>query len=345
MNQQKMYAFAMGLAMCFGVLLAPPQSGHAASSNKTTTSFSYSSKVVGNTVVISGNSTTSSSSSSTSKTTASKTPGAVKAPSSSKITVTTKSPAAQKQPVAKAPAKKPSASAPSNKPPISSSPKKPTALAQTKTVVNYFVPVKKPAIPTVIRLVPKPSPKATTKVILKTTPRVISPPKKITIKVPAGSNTKINSTSGEASFTPETITAAAFPPAVSVSDPVYLSAPASAHYRIGTILGKTAQVRFTPIDSSWSFGDGSHGTGLNPMHTFQTAGTFNATVAVKYQVSYRFSGETTWTNEAGQITLTDQVQISVSASANHVTQANQPVVSRPYLVAENCIKNPSAFAC
>jgi hypothetical protein len=214
-----------------------------------------------------------------------------------------------------------------------------------KTVVNYFIPTKKPAVSIIFKLVPKPAPKATTKVITKNTPKVTTPPKKITVKIPAVSSSKVNSVSGEASFTPETITAAAFPPAVSVSDPVYLSAPASAHYRIGTILGKTAQVRFTPIDSTWSFGDGSTGAGLNPMHVFSTAGKFNATVTVRYQVSYRFAGESGWSNEAGQIMLTDQVQITVSEAQNAATQQGPPVASRPYLVGENCLKNPLAFAC
>ena len=317
----------MGLAMCWGVLLGPAPVGHAASSTKTTTSFSYSSKVVGNTVVISGNSTTSTSGSLAGKSTVSKTPAAVKPPASSKTIVTTKAPASQKQPAVKTPAKKPAAA------------------TKAKTVVTYFIPAKKPTTPTVFKLAPKPAPKSTTKVLIKTTPKVITPPKKITVKIPAVSSSRVNSAAGEASFTPETITAAAFPSAVSVSDPVYLSAPASAHYRIGTILGKTAQVRFTPIDSTWSFGDGTKGVGLNPMHTFSTPGKFNATVAVRYQVSYRFAGETTWNNESGQITLTDQVQITVSGYQNEAHQQGPPVASRPYLVGENCLKNPLAFAC
>jgi hypothetical protein len=210
--------------------------------------------------------------------------------------------------------------------------------------VSYFIPIRQTAAPIIFKLKPKPAPKFTSKVITKTTPKATTPPKKITVKIPAASSSKIKSTAGEASFTPETITASAFPPAVSVSDPVYLNAPATAHYRIGNILGKTAQVRFTPIDSSWSFSDGSQASGLSPTHTFLSPGTFSASVTVRYQVSYRFAGETIWNNDVGHITLTDQVKITVSAKQNSPTYSTESE-ARPYLVGENCLKNPLAFAC
>lgn len=210
----------------------------------------------------------------------------------------------------------------------------------------YFLNVKKPAAALVFKPTPKPITKVTTRVITKTTPKVVTPPKKIVVKTTASTSSKSISAKGEASFTPDQITATAFPPAVAVSEPVYLSAPASVHYRTGTILGQAAQVRFTPFDSTWSFSDGALATGLNLQHRFFSAGTYSASVAIRYRVSYRLAGQANWINEGAEITLTDQVTVTVSAGQGSGSNtASEMVAERPYLVGDNCLKNPAAFAC
>jgi PKD domain len=210
--------------------------------------------------------------------------------------------------------------------------------------------VKKPSAPLVLKPVPKPAAKPIVKVIkkvvTKTPPKSVIPPKKVVVKLPASVGSKTSTARDEASFTPDQLQAKAFPPAVAVSEPVYLSAPASVHYRVGTILGQPAQVRFTPIDSTWSFSDGSSAKGLNPHRSFATAGTYSASVEVRYLVSYRLAGSTTWITEAVEITLTDQAQIVVTSPQSNSSQPSKSSVNdRPYLVGENCLKNPSAFAC
>lgn len=188
--------------------------------------------------------------------------------------------------------------------------------------------------------------KVTTTVITKPLPKTKTPASKIVAKLPASSAVKTTAASGQAAFAPEVLTAGAFPASVNVSEPVYLSAPSTQHYRVGAILGKAAQVRFTPIESTWNFGDGTSGSGANPAHKFASPGTYSATVAVKYLVSYRLAGQTNWITDAAQITLTDQVQITVAnASQPGSESSSQAVPQQPYLVGENCIRQPLAFAC
>jgi len=166
----------------------------------------------------------------------------------------------------------------------------------------------------------------------------------VLVKIPASVGSKTTTAKGEASFAPEQITATAFPSTVAVSEPVYLSAPASVHYRTGIILGQAAQVRFTPVDSTWSFSDGSSANGLNPQHRFATAGTYSASVAVRYRVSYRLAGQANWITEDAEITLTDQAQVTVNSSHDS-SSTHETIAERPYLVGDNCLKNPFAFAC
>jgi hypothetical protein len=105
-------------------------------------------------------------------------------------------------------------------------------------------------------------------------------------------------------------------------------------------------VRFTPIDSTWSFSDGTLATGLNPQHRFFSAGTYSASVEIRYRVSYRLAGQANWINEGAEITLTDQVTVAVSAGQGSGSNAaSEMVAERPYLVGDNCLKNPAAFAC
>lgn len=344
MNQQKGYVFALALALCLPLLISQPNSSLAAGSSKTTNSFSYSSKVVGNTVIISGNSTTSSKSVSAPKTAVSKTPASSKAPSVSTSKTTSTINSGSKAPTSQKISNGASSQKTVTKAPVSK-PKAPILPTPTKTI-SYFIPAKKPATALVFKPAPKVAPKILTKIIAKSTPKIVTPPKKVVIKLPASVASKSSTATGRAVFTPETITAAAFPPAVAVSEPVFLSAPASSHYRVGTILGQVAQVRFTPIESAWNFGDGTTSTAANPAHSFAAAGTYSATVAVKYSVSYRLAGQTNWITEATPITLTDQVQIVVAALGGQTAPAPGLAISqRPYLVGDNCLKNSNAFAC
>jgi hypothetical protein len=329
MFRLKIGMLALGMAMCFPMLLDSNQLafGAPSSSSSGSSSFSYSSKVSGNSVTIYA----SSSSSKSSKTPASKSTTSVtkpKSPASSKAP-----PKTQSSTSTKSPAKSVTKSVVTSKPKLSPS----KTLALFSTVVSKTVPItlKKPS-----------APKATIKIPTITKTQTST---KIVVKVPGAASNSITSQNGEASFSPDSIDAAVFPATVAPNEPVYLSAPASQHYRLGIILGKNAEVRFTPIQSTWIFSDGSNAIGSNPSHSFGSAGTYSATVSVQYLVSYRLAGQQNWQLESSAITLTDQVQIMVKDSLG--SPSDSPVSDTgsspgtPYLVRKNCIENPAGFAC
>jgi len=136
-----------------------------------------------------------------------------------------------------------------------------------------------------------------------------------------------------------------------VGVPVFLASSASAHYRLGQIVGKATEVRFTPISSAWQFSDGSSSTSSSLAHRFAAPGTYLANLTVRYSVSYRFAGQSNWTIEPGSIELTDQVQVIVNelvgSPANPAEPSDEPATGgqRPYLVGSNCLQRPSAFGC
>lgn len=356
MRPKRFIYIALGLALCAPLAGGQSQLSFAASS-KNTSSFSYTSKVVGNTVTIYGNSATATKTTTAPKVTVSKAPASKPATTStSKVvskTTTTKTTAtktiAKTAPVnsgaiqsttSKVTAPKVSALKPVAKPKV-------LALLSPSKTLAIFIPAKKPAVSLVFKPVPKITKTTNSKVVVKVAPKPSVPAKKVVIKIPAASSSAATSLSGQAQFSPEVITANAFPPAVAVSEPVYLSAPSTQHYRIGALLGKQAEVRFTPIETTWVFSDGSSASGANPKHTFGAAGTYSASVVVRYAVSYRLAGQNFWISNDTPITLTDQVEIKVSqaGSSSNQNPPSQSVENLPYLVGENCLKNSTGFGC
>jgi hypothetical protein len=176
-------------------------------------------------------------------------------------------------------------------------------------------------------------------------------PKKtvVTIKIPATTSSTSSSAAGEATFAPNEVSANAYPPAVNVGEPVFLAAAATQHYRAGQILNRATEVRFTPINTTWSFVDGSTVYGSALTHSFSSPGTYVANVTVRYSVSYRFAGESAWVAEPGSIELTDQVQVLVATTgqpgSSGLSPSAEPDSLSPYLVGSNCIQRPSAFGC
>ena len=124
-----------------------------------------------------------------------------------------------------------------------------------------------------------------------------------------------------------------------VGSPVNFMTTAGSHVVSGTLLGRPAQVRFTPILYRRNFGDGSSmstrnrgdswaTTGSRPWtptrtsHTYDNSGVYSVTLAVDYVADFRFSTRA-WTRLSGTVT----------ANANRLTvtiaSASTVLVARP----------------
>ena len=88
--------------------------------------------------------------------------------------------------------------------------------------------------------------------------------------------------------------------------PANFVASASVHTRTGALLGYPAEVRFTPVGYSWTYGDGNQAStasggatwaalGLpefsdtDTSHEFRRPGAYSVTVSVVYSAEYRFA--------------------------------------------------------
>ena len=121
------------------------------------------------------------------------------------------------------------------------------------------------------------------------------------------------------------------------------------HVIAGTLLGATAEVRFTPADYRWRYGDGSSarlGTtgaswqalGLREFdatptsHVYRSSGTYVIELDVGYTVEYRFAGGA-WTPLTGVIVLPANDLIATAGDAVTV------------LVDRDCGQAPASPGC
>jgi len=107
---------------------------------------------------------------------------------------------------------------------------------------------------------------------------------------------------------------------------------ATAHVVGGVLLGRPAEVRFTPVSSTWDYGDGVTGnapgagatwgelgaesfTATPSSHVYGSSGTVGVEVTVTYSAEYRFAGPT-WNPVAGTVAATSaSVPLRVVAAA------------------------------
>ena len=108
------------------------------------------------------------------------------------------------------------------------------------------------------------------------------------------------------------------------------------------MLGRLAEVKFTPVEIDWNFGDGTSGSGEPMHHGFSHPQTFVVSARVTYSSEYRFSGEIAW-RSAGSIAVTDRLAIVVAGEASGGEPSNQ--LGQVVLVAANCIERPKSFGC
>lgn len=117
------------------------------------------------------------------------------------------------------------------------------------------------------------------------------------------------------------------------------SASAIRHTRNRLLFWYPSQVRFTPQTYSWSFGDGTTGTGSNVAHGWNTKGTFQLRLVVGYTVRYRIIGHSNW------IPLAGLVYGSSSPLAVSVGAIPSGALGEVHLVHWNCDKKPNAPGC
>jgi hypothetical protein len=149
--------------------------------------------------------------------------------------------------------------------------------------------------------------------------------------------------SDRAQFYPNPLRAVMAPgKALGIGQRVSFSSNPSSHYGVSQVLGKQAQVHFVPIESGWTFSDGSVGLGADTSRLFQVAGKYQVQAWVKYQVSYRLLGETNWQEVAGKLTIDSNIlEVLVGAMYLKGDQSSQGAL----LVGADCGKKTDAFGC
>ena len=154
----------------------------------------------------------------------------------------------------------------------------------------------------------------------------VSKPKPVTTVV-------VTSQTDQAAFTPNPIGISASATSGMVGQAFFFSAIATAHSRSAVVLGRTAEVNFTPISFDWG-----GGTGSSYSSSWATAGNHSVSLTVGYAVSYSVGGG--WT-DAGIINSAASVEISIADVPP--APATKPV--SPRLVSGNCISKPSSYRC
>jgi hypothetical protein len=215
------------------------------------------------------------------------------------------------------------------KPKIAAAPK-PVAKSKPKTAPKKVAKsTSKTAPKKVAKSTPKPTPKKVAKSMPKPTPKPVLV-------------TKIST--AQARFSPASVRISARNLSPLVGQSIAFEVSANLHYRTALLLGRGAQVRFTPTQIAWTFDDGELSSGASVDHSFDGPGVFNVEAEVSYLAEYQFEGEASWL-AGGVILVSDRLPITV----RQVTRtADVPTVVSPkrvLLVAKNCLSQSNGFGC
>jgi hypothetical protein len=129
-----------------------------------------------------------------------------------------------------------------------------------------------------------------------------------------------------------------------VGEVIFVRVNAVMHFRTASLLGREAEVRFTPTETAWVFGDGAGVLGSEARHSYERSGKYLLSVKLAYLAEYRFAGEATW-QESGTIVVRDSIEISVGQALGTAEVPSSGSPNRVLLVAKNCSVRPSAFGC
>ena len=152
-----------------------------------------------------------------------------------------------------------------------------------------------------------------------------------------------NFASAAVSFSPNPLKAAVYPATqLPAGETFTFSANPSLHYGSQVILGRQAEVQFSPAGLGWQFSDGNRIQGVEIKRSFEQAGKYQAWAIASYFVSYRVVGETTWQAIAGQISvLSNVLDLDVSIK----TPTVPPTPPKLLLVGGECSTNPKSWGC
>lgn len=172
---------------------------------------------------------------------------------------------------------------------------------------------------------------------------VVAAPIKVVAAKPKATTTTTTATnvtaqSDQAAFTPNPIGISSSASSGSVGQAFIFGAISGAHTRSGTILGKSAQVNFTPVSYDWSSDDGGSGSGSSFSASWGSEGAHSVSLSVGYAVSYSIGAG--WI-DAGVIASSASVSVTVSAAAIPVAVKAGP----PLLVSGNCKVRPGSYRC
>jgi len=309
MNRPRLHT-VLGLALIFSLMGFAPAPSWAGCKNSGGggSSFNYGSEVAGTAVTICGNSS-------------------VVVPARSSTT-TKPAPKPVSKTVTKVPAK------PALKAPLKAA--RPLTMADIRALIRIS-DISSPKQIVVAKPKPKPAPKPA--VIVKVPAKAVS----VLSSTPASAS----ASSGSANFSPDEASAAVSPSSdLSVGELATFYSDPKVHYRLGAVLGHAAEVRFSPVQTSWQFGDGLSGSGAQATHSF-SSGNFDVRVTITYAVFYRLVGQLVWILDPGQIQMPAVVQVSVGDSSNWSPPEEEPLPTSklPYLVSANCLANTSSVGC
>jgi hypothetical protein len=149
--------------------------------------------------------------------------------------------------------------------------------------------------------------------------------------------------SAAVSFSPNQLSATVYPSAQLIAgESASFSSNPSLHYGSQLILGKQAEVQFTPAWLGWQFSDGPRVQGVDVKRSFDQSGKYQAWAIANYFVSYRVVGESAWQPVAGQISvLSNVLDLDVSVKIPVVP----PKPTKLLLVGGDCSDNPKSWGC
>jgi len=188
-------------------------------------------------------------------------------------------------------------------------------------VQSVAKPAPKPA-PT-----PTPAPKTKTKTITET----------VIIEIPGS----YSSSADAVKFYPNPLIISYFPNGVlAISEQAIFVGNPSLHYGSQQVLGRQAEVEFTPRVLSWQFSDGMRPSGNQIQRSFAQAGKYLAVATISYQVRYRLLGETSWQQVSSEVLIQSNT-LEVSVGAGAIKGGGQTAL----LVGLDCEARPASFGC